>query len=178
MQSVAEILARGHSRATAQTIADGIINGILSLDELIEIFYSQDMRSCQHSSWALELIARQSPSLLEPYMSRMIAELDNSKAIQGVYRNTMRVWQFMPISQDYEGEVLDKAFEYFSAPQMAVAIRVFAMTICTNLAERFPELAPEIITVIEDNWDHTTPAWRSRGKMELRRLRKILDKEF
>ena len=81
----------------------------------------------------------------------------------------------MDIPESHQGEILDRAFQCFSDPKQQIASRVFAMTVCSNLAEVFPELAVEIITIIEDNWDHTSAAWRGRGKRELKRLRKLTD---
>jgi len=174
MSSVAELLAAGHNQTNAQRIATAIINRQYPIQELIDLFYSGDTRICQYSALPMELIAKQEPSLLYPYLDKMLAALDDPKSINGIFRNTFRTWQFMPIPESHQGEILDKAFQYFQDHQQAIAIRVFAMTVCTNLAETFPELAPEIITIIEDNWDHTTAAWRGRGKRELKRLNKLI----
>jgi len=78
------------------------------------------------------------------------------------------------IPEEYEGEVYDRCFIYLADPQYAIAIRVFSMTVCTNIAMRHHVLAHEIIPIIEDNWDHSTAAWRGRGKKELNRLRRVL----
>ena len=170
-----ELFATGHNKKNALRVALAIINRQHSIEELFSIFYSGELRACQYAAMSLELIAKKTPELIYPHLDRMIAELDNPQAIQGVFRNTMRTWQFLLIPESHEGLIWDIAFYYFSEPQYALAIRVFAMTVCTNLAIKFPELAPEVMTVIEDNWDHSTAGWRSRGKRELKRLQKVIE---
>ena len=143
------------------------------MQELMACFFSDDWVLCQKASWPVTMVADRAPELLEPYLSQMIKNLDRPLH-DAVIRNTIRAWQIMDIPEEHEGEIYDRCFEYFADPQFPVAVRVFSMTVCGNIAMRHPSLAAEIIPIIEDNWDHATAAWRSRGKKELKRLRKIL----
>lgn len=171
---ILNLLSQGHSRQQATYIADCIERGQIDIEELLDVFYRGDMRLTQRSSFPLEMVAKKYDYILHPHLGRMIEELEKPNVINGVSRNTMRAWQWMSFPEEYEGVILEKAFERFSNPQELIATRVFAMTTCTNLAMEFPELALEIKTVIEDNWDHTTAAWRSRGRKELKRLEKAI----
>ncbi len=157
----------------AQQIAHQIVQGIYPIEDLMALFFAEDWVICQKASWPLTMVADQDPQLLLPYVPQMIEHLDRAHH-DAVIRNTIRTWQVMNLPQDLEGPIYDKCFEYFADPQYAVAIRVFAMTVCANIAMRHPSLAQEIIPIIEDNWDHGTAAWRSRGKKELKRLASLL----
>lgn len=161
------------NKADAQKLSDKIISGQAHISELMDLFFSEDLRICQKASWPLTIIADERPDLLLPYMKRMIDHLDRPHH-DAVVRNTVRAWQVMHIPEEYEGDIYDRCFTYLADPQYAVAIRVFSMTVCANIAMRHPSLAQEVIPVIEDHWDHSTAAWRGRGKKELKRLRNIL----
>ncbi|MEL6390400.1 MAG: hypothetical protein AAFQ02_09560 [Bacteroidota bacterium] len=145
---------------------------IASVPELLQqcftVFYTSEVNTCHRCAWVLQFILDDDPKLLHPYIPEMIAQMKRLNHISGVYRNILRVWSLMDIPEEAEGEVLDIAFEYFTSPERSVAMRVFAMTICTNLAFRHPDLIPEVQAIILEHWDHTTPAWRSRGKKELK----------
>lgn len=160
------------TRAQATSIVKLILNHSHEIEELMECFFSEDWVLCQKSSWPLSLIAEKVPEMIAPYMPKLIENLKKPQH-DAVIRNTIRAWQMMEIPEEYEGQVYDKCFEYFADPIYAIAIRVFAMTVCTNIAMKHHALAEEIIPVIEENWDHTSAAWRSRGKYELKRLRRL-----
>jgi len=161
-------------QSDARHIADQVILQVFDIAEFMDIFFSEEWRMCQKASWPMGMIADKKPELLYPYLSQMLDLLDHAKH-DAIIRNTIRTWQIMNIPEELEGPIYDRCFEYFADPQYAVAIRVFAMTVCTNIAMRHPSLAHEIIPIIEDYWDHSKPAWRSRGKQELKRLAKVVN---
>jgi len=168
-----EYITTIRTKKGAQQIVGLITEGQVHISELMELFFSEDWVVCQKASWPISHLADKAPQLLLPYMQQMIDNL-NRPNHDAVIRNTIRAWQVMTIPEKFEGPIYDKCFEYFADPQYAVAIRVFAMTVCTNIAMRHHSLAQEIIPIIEDHWDHGTAAWRSRGKKELKRLHKII----
>ena len=159
------------SKKGASNLISKILNHQVELEALMACFFSDDWVLCQKASWPVTILADQRPELLEPYLERMLDNLSRPNH-DAVVRNTIRTWEVMDIPEDLEGPIYDRCFEYFIDPGNAVAIRVFSMTVCTNIAMKHPSLAEEIIPVIEDNWDHATAAWRSRGRKELKRLRK------
>jgi len=156
----------------ARLLVDQIESGVYTIKDLMDIFFSDQWRVSQKASWPLTLLAYRQPELILPYINQMIAHLDNAKH-DAIIRNTIRTWQLIDIPTEYEGVIYEKCFEYFADPSYAIAIRVFAMTVCSNIAMRHHSLAAEIIPIIEDSWDHTTAAWRSRGKKELKRLKEL-----
>ena len=163
------------SKREASSLCTQIVNHQYSVDELMNCFFSEDWVLCQKSSWPVTILAEKNPELILPYLERMLFNLERP-VHDAVVRNTIRTWAEIDIPEELEGPIYDKCFEYFVGHQYAVAIRVFSMTICTNIAMRHHALAAEIIPIIEDNWDHGTPAWRSRGKKELKRLNKVIDR--
>jgi len=173
MSSLRSKILEVKRQSQASAIAQSIVNHQYEMSELMDCFFSDNWVLCQKTSWPITMVADRAPDMLIPYLPKMIKNLDRPHH-DAVVRNTIRTWQVMNIPEDFEGEIYDRCFEYFADPQYAVAIRVFSMTVCGNIAMRHPSLAAEIIPIIEDNWDHSTAAWRGRGKKELKRLRKIL----
>ncbi len=174
MSSLKDKILSVKKQSQASSIAASFINHQYPMQELMDCFFSDDWVLCQKSSWPVTMVADRAPRLLEPYLSQMIDNLDKPQH-DAVIRNTVRAWQLMDLPEEYEGKIYDRCFEYFADPQYPVAVRVFSMTVCGNIAMRHPSLAAEIVPIIEDNWDHSTAAWRGRGKKELKRLRHLVD---
>jgi len=169
-----KIIKSIRNKRDAKSLVHQFASGQRDIDDLMTLFFSDDWVMCQKASWPVTMVADENPDLLLPYIERMLTHLDKPQH-DAYIRNTIRTWQEMKIPEEYEGPIYDKCFEYFADPQYAVAIRVFSMTVCTDIAMRHPTLAHEIIPIIEDYWDHGTAAWRSRGKKELKRLHELVD---
>lgn len=172
MTSFREQVLSVRNKRQANSIVQQIVNYQRDIQELMDCFFSDDWVLCQKSSWPVTILADKNPTFLLPFVEQMLHNLDRPNH-DAVIRNTLRSWGELTIPEEFEGPIYDRCFEYLADPSQAVAIRVFSMTVCTNIAEQHPSLAGEIITIIEDYWDHTTAAWRSRGKRELKRLRAL-----
>lgn len=173
MNPVHALLSGPVNKSKADRVVEGILVDQYKLEDLMNCFFSPEMRLCQSASWAVTRLADQNPELMLPYLSDMVSNLENPQH-DAVIRNTLRTWQFMDIPEEFRGIIYDVAFELFADPKRAVAIRVFSMSVCTNIAVHYPELVPEIKEIILEYWDHSTAAWRGRGKQELKRLDKLV----
>jgi hypothetical protein len=167
-----ELLLEEHSKKRAQYICDGIIAGKANIGSLLELLYHGDIWMRQRSSWPLELVALSNEELIHPYLSEIMKVLKDSTE-DAVTRNLYRALQHMHFTEETIGPMYDIAFMHLANPQSAIAIQVFAMTVCSNIAHQFPELSEELIPLIEDQMIYGSAGYRSRAKRELKRLYKI-----
>ena len=145
----------------------------IRLAELMDLFFDEDLRTCQRASWPVGLLADKNPQLIEPYIKKMLDNLDTPHH-DAVIRNTFRTFQETDFPEDLEGIAFDKAFDFLLDTNNAIGIRVFAMTVCGNIATKYPELCHELIPVIEEWIPHSSAGFRSRGKFVLKQLRKVI----
>jgi len=164
------MLEAENSRPTAVRIRDIVCADAPRIDELMQLFFSEDLRMCQRASWPLTLIAEREAGLVYPYVEQMLDNLAHPHH-DAVIRNTFRAFQFIEFPDDVEGSVFDIAFNYLLDIDNAIAIRVFAMTVCGNIARRYPELSTELIPVIEEHLPHGSAGFRARGKQILKQLK-------
>ena len=68
--------------------------------------------------------------------------------------------------------MVDICFNFLLSQDEPVAIRVFAMTVLGNIAQKWPELKNELRMAIEENMEFGSAGFKSRGKKELKRLKK------
>lgn len=169
--SLIGLLQRDQSKVHAEHIVGLVIKGEYTVGQLLEVLYDSDMRLRQKVSWPLLIISEKYGALLEPYIDDMIAALEAADH-DSLLRNIFRVWQPLHFDDEHSGKVYDIAFEYFSNPENAIAVRVFAMSVCANIAVGYPELAQELIVVIEEGLPHGSAGYISRARKELKRLYK------
>lgn len=168
--NIREALMAEHSKKQADHIARYVAINPEALDELMECFFADQYRLCQRAAWPVGKLADTNPDLLLPYLPKMLSNLEHP-IHDAVIRNTVRILQSITIPEDLIGEVYDICFHYLQDPKYAVAIRVFAMTVLTNIALRFPELKEELIPIIEHHQPYGSAGFQSRARKELKRLR-------
>jgi len=171
--SIRELLEGGNSKKMAVRVVDIVVKAPDRMQELMDLFFDEDLRTCQRAAWPVGLLADNHQELLEPFLEQMLANLDTPHH-DAVIRNTFRAFQFTDFPEELEGVVFDKALDFFLNLDNAIAIQVFAMTVCGNLALKYPELGHELIPVIEERIPYGSAGYRSRGMSILKKLRKVI----
>lgn len=163
------------SKSQSKTIRDEIVNKVYSdpklISELMGCFFSDNLRLNQYAAWPVGIIGVQKPQLILPYLGDMVNGLD-LPVHDAFIRNTLRVLQFIDLPEDIEGVVYDKSFSYLNDPDRPIAIRVFAMSVLTNIAVKYPDLKDELIKTIELYYPFGSAGFKSRARREIKRLKK------
>ena len=68
--------------------------------------------------------------------------------------------------------MINTCFKFLESSTEALAVKVFSMTVLSNLAKQYPEIVPEIKIVIEDQLPHQSAGFKSRAKKVLKDLDK------
>ena len=119
------------------------------MHQLMDLFFNGSFRENQLAAHPLMYISDNNPGLFKPFIELMVENLTDDKH-DAVIRNTLRVFQNIDLPENVEGEVFDKCMNYLSNPRYPVGIRVFAMTVLTNICIKYPELKAEVQPLIED----------------------------
>ncbi len=156
----------------AEGIAACVAKDPERLDELMEFFFDDDLRTCQRAAWPVCKLGIKNPELLQKYTRRMIENLNNPKH-DAVVRNTVRIWAEMNIEEQYEGEIFERCFNYLCNPKVAVAIRAFSITVAAKIAKKYPELSEELRLELENQMNfESKPAILVRLRKGLKTLRR------
>ncbi|HXB30284.1 MAG TPA: hypothetical protein VNW49_10720 [Puia sp.] len=142
----------------------------LRFAELMKLFFKGEYRLTQHAAWPMSYCIRKHPILAKPYFKKFIDQLSDSNAHPAARRNIVRLLQFVEIPKRFHGKLMDICFQFINNPEEAVAVKAFSFSILSNLAEIYPEILPEIKTVIEARWEFETPAFRSRARKILNQV--------
>ncbi|MEI9921562.1 MAG: hypothetical protein WDO14_22645 [Bacteroidota bacterium] len=171
MNLVAE-LGKKHSLATKNKIIRYVGTNTKRFDDLVKIFLGDTYRLTQWAGWPLSDIVKKHPELIRPYLKPVLKTIDRPGMHVAVKRNVMRLLQFIDIPPNVRGLAFDKAFKLFTDTSEPVAVRVFSMTVMTDIALKEPGLKNEVIVAIEEQLPFGSAGYKSRAAKLLKALRK------
>ena len=158
-----KLLAEEHSKRQCDRIVKYIGKDKDRFAELMRLFFKGEYRITQRAAWPLSNIVQLHPGLITPYFKPLLDNLDKKDLHVAVVRNTIRLLQDVDIPEKYHGRVMSRCFEYVGSPGTPIAVKAFALTVLSNLSVKYPEIRDELKLLIADQWEHATPAFRSRA---------------
>lgn len=172
-QHIKDLLDAGHSKELRDEIVSYVGVSKEKMKSLMSFFFHDEWRYNQRASWAVMHVVLQQPKLVNPYLEKLISNLDEPKH-DAVVRNTLRIFQDHTIPEEIEGQLMDKCFAYLLDMKQAVAIRVFSMTVLVKIIAKYPELAFELKEILEDQLTYeNTAGFKSRATKTLKQLKSI-----
>jgi hypothetical protein len=165
-------LEKDHTRSQALKIANYACLSSKNFKDLMVCFWDADNRIAQKAAWCVSWSAKSKKGFSETYISDFINQviIPNNKV--AIVRNSLRILELLNIPEDFHGELMNACFSFVENPLTAIAIKAFSLTILFNLSKTYPEIQDELICIIEENWDHETPAFKSRGQKIISNINK------
>lgn len=174
MNLEAEIL-KEHSKRNTQRLAKWIGNDKKRFEQLMDIVLKGEYRVTQRGAWIVRHCAELHPSLIKPYINKMIDRMLEPGMHVAVKRNIVGILQDVEIPKRLVGKIATICFDLLASQQEPIAVKCFSMTVLANIAQQEPELRNEIRLLIEQQMPWGTAGFRSRGKRILRELGTIDD---
>ena len=165
-----QLLLKEHSKRQTDRIVGYIGSDKDRFALLIDLFFRGDYRLTQRAAWPLSYCVRAHPALIKPYFKQLLDNLKRKDIPVAVTRNTVRLLQDVDIPKKFHGQVMNVCFDFVQSPDTPIAVKAFSLTILSHLAADYPEIRSELKLLIEDQWEHATPAFRSRAKRVLKQL--------
>ena len=166
-----EALAKEHSKRQCDRIVQYIGADKDRFAILMKLFFKGDYRITQRAAWPISYCVRRHPELVRPYFKPLLDHLAKKGIHVSVIRNTLRLLQDVAIPAKYHGRVMSACFEFIQSPDTAIAVKAFSLTVLEHLAKDYPDILPELKLLIEEQWDQSTPAFRTRAKKILKRIK-------
>lgn len=160
------------SKKAVSSLVDTIGDDKELFAQLMDFFLQGDLRLSQRASWVVGHCADKHPQLMAPYLDAMIDALE-SPLHDAAKRNIVRIFQGQDFSEDLIGRVYDRCFRFLASMQEPIAVRVFSMTVLANICKKYPDLAMEVIPVIEAHMPMGSAGFKSRGRRTLKLLHRL-----
>jgi hypothetical protein len=167
---ILQALSREHSKIQTDRIVAYVGADKGRFAELIGLFFKGEYRITQRAAWPLSYCVRAHPELIQPYFKPLLDNLRRTDLPVAVVRNTMRLLQDVTIPKRHQGRVMSTCFDFIQSPETPIAVKAFSLTVLSHLAADYPDIRGELKLIIEEQWEHSTPAFRSRAKKVLAKL--------
>ena len=157
-------LFREHSRANAVRIADWIGADTSRFDGLMQLFLHGTYREVQRAAHIISIVGDHHPHLLAPHLAAMVKHMQQTGQPVAVKRNVVRVLQHLDIPEALHGDVMNACFDLLANVKETIAVRAFSMTVLARLATYYPDIKPELRTLIEDGLEQDpSPGFKNRA---------------
>ncbi len=152
---------------------------IIRQPELYKLLVEIALHSNEPKSWRaayfLDKITDLQPDLLQPYLKPMLDQL-KIETNSSKKRHFLKLISQNEIPEDFYSFLFDYCCQTISSGKEPPAVRVHAMQNLFYIAQKFPELKSEVLSIIEHEMEyHSTAGIRSRGKKLVLLLRKQLN---
>ena len=166
-----QLLEAEHSKKQCDRIVNYIGKDKERFAGLVQLFLKGEYRITQRAAWPLSYCVRRHPELIGPYFSPLLDNLGKEGNHGAVTRNTLRLLQDVDIPRKYHGRVMSLCFDYIQSPDTAIAVKAFSLRILEHLSSAYPEILPELKLIIEEQWEQSTAAFRSRARKILKNMK-------
>jgi len=157
------------SRRNMDYVAKCIGDDKNEFEQLMQIVLYGKFPVAQRAAWVMDICLLYYPHLLTPYVELLIEALPRF-GNDGVKRAAVKALSMREIPEKYEGLLFDWCFCWLQSSDMPVSIKVHCMQILANIAERYPDLAGELQTVIKEQLPRNSAGFASCGRKILKRF--------
>lgn len=172
---IREVLLYRHSKAITSQVINYIDHDTDRLNTLLTLFlHDNDPIVRQRASWVIGHIGVDTPTLIRPHLHDIVENFTLTGHHDAIYRNTVRLLQFIEIPTELQGKVATTCFDFLGNPKTAIAIKAFSMTILYNISNKEPDLKPELKLVLEDLIPYASKGVKNKAT----KLIAILNKEI
>lgn len=163
-----------HSKAQTILIAKEIGDSRERFEELLSFVLGEDMDLARRAAWVVACCAEEHPDMVQPFLDRLLGNLQRPDLHDGVKRNTMKVAAELALPDELSGLAVDIAFRLLGSPDETVAVKVHSMSVLESLCIREPALAEELRLSIEHQLPTETKAgFRSKARRVLAALERL-----
>jgi hypothetical protein len=141
------------------------------LPQLIQTILHSEPKIAWRAAWVIDNLARNERHLIEPYLPQL-TKIVLKTPHHGVQRHITNILRMIDPANIDNGHLVDACFHWMTDPNTPVAVQANAMEIIANLCSIYPELANELISIINAGYEMGSPGYRSRATKILKKLKK------
>ncbi|TCO09136.1 hypothetical protein [Natronoflexus pectinivorans] len=130
---------------------------------IIELIKNKEKKVAWRAAWILDNFSRQYSPMLIPYTDQF-CEILISTPNQGVRRHLTNILCTIPAETIEDGRVVDACLQWITEEKSDIAVKANSMQLVANICRVYPELASEIIHVIEQGMENGSTGIKNRGK--------------
>ncbi len=137
--------------------------------ETVEIALSNEETISWRAAWVLYHAMDDYDPRLEPFTSDFIKKIQGLE--DGHQREILRIIGRLSIPEDQEGKLFDHCINIWEQVGKIPSVRVFAFRMIFKIAEKYPEMKPELVFITQPHYTDTlSPGIRNSVERMIRKL--------
>ncbi len=166
------------STQSSRKIIDAVVLSIADnsdyFKEVLDMAFTKPYPLDMRSAWTVQHVCAKRSWLFTPYIDEVADKLHTSMTT-GVKRSFLKVYaDFVDITKITDpGKLIDLCFIILEDPKETVACKMFSMEILYKSCSIYPELAPELESLLQFNMEETTSGYKNRAKRIISNLKKF-----
>lgn len=165
-------LLEEHSKEQCKKIVRWVGGDKERFAQLITLMLTDEYRVAQRAAWPVSYCVEEYPSLIRPWLGRMIKKMQAPGIHDAIRRNALRILENVDIPEKNCGSLFDLCNNYLHNLKQPIAVRVFSLSVMANIALKFPELKKEVSLLAESLLHCGIPAMEARARLVLKKMRK------
>ncbi len=144
--------------------------------EIMSVALSAETNVSGRAFWVVETVWLKYPYLINPFINDLIDFLPKTKK-DNQRRHSLKILSTIDLrtlDEDRLGILIDRCFNWLEDAINPTAVKMFAMEIIYNYILIEPVLATELIAVIENQYEDSTPGFKNRADKLLKVLYKYI----
>lgn len=167
------LLLEEHSKKQTTLIVNYVGTDKNKFKSLVNLFLkSNNPKIRQRAAWPLSYAIETQPDFIHPYWSVFVVLLDQSGLHPAIPRNILRSFQFVDIPEKFQGKIMNYCFRILSDPKELPAFKAYSITILEKMAGLYPDILPELLLILKDQFENESPAFKSRARHILKKYNK------
>jgi len=143
--------------------------------EMFELILTNEEKFSGRAAWVIEHVWLDHPHMIDSYINDMIdflpiSKYDNQKRH---FTKILSTRNLSEIDENRLGILIDRCFTWLEDPIYPTAVKMFSMKIIFNYVQIEPDLAKELIAIIENQYNDSTPGFKNSGEKILKELYKL-----
>lgn len=152
-----------HSKSNTLRVAALIGTDPGQFDQLVQLMVRGNDLIAPRSAWVFRVCVDSHPRLFSAQHVRTCIRRLGQPACDAVKRNITAVLQTAKIPQSEEGIVVDHCFRLLNSRSEPTAVKTFSMTVLHRIAQKYPDLKPELADAIRNQWPLASTGFRNRA---------------
>ena len=161
-----------HTKQNALLISNYIGSDNERFDELMQLFFNDNVTVTQRAAWTMCLSVEKNTELISPYLEKML-KLLSLNVHDAIKRNIVRIMQDIELPEDLMGLAFENCYQLVLSKSSAIAIKAFSITVLYNICKKEPELKHELSELIKLQLEGASSGLKNRCLKTLKLLDKL-----
>ena len=148
-QQLTEQLEAEASRANTDLVVAWAMADASHLADLAEVALNGSPVAAPRAMWALSIVAERNSQSLTPFLPQLVAALPQLSQ-SGLRRLTCKILMLCPLSEEYDGPIVDFCFRMLEQPDEPIGVKANCMSLIANRLSQYPELKSELKAIVAD----------------------------